>query len=163
LNQRGLRFVVVDRTEQELMGVHAVGATFADRLNRLFDVVHPAGRSPYTSAEMVRAVRASGLPISAPYVSQLRQGTRTNPSRRTRSAIAQFFCVAPEYFTDEDYYATVDVTLSAAEVMHRDRHIRDLTLRLARLSAVDRNAISRMVDELLVAKDGRGKSVSVTR
>ncbi len=65
--------------------------TFAERLNRLFDTVYPPGRGPHTSAEVVAALKAEGLTMSAPYLSQLRSGNRTNPSRATMAALANFF------------------------------------------------------------------------
>ena len=43
--------------------------TFAARLNRLFDTVYPPGRGPHTSAEVVAALKAEGLTMSAPYLS----------------------------------------------------------------------------------------------
>ena len=54
--------------------------TFAARLNRLFDTVYPPGRGPHTSAEVIAALKAEGVTMSAPYLSQLRSGNRTNPS-----------------------------------------------------------------------------------
>jgi len=51
--------------------------TFAARLNRLFDTVYPPGRGPHTSAEVIAALKAEGVTMSAPYLSQLRSGNRT--------------------------------------------------------------------------------------
>ena len=56
--------------------------TFAARLNRLFDTVYPPGRGAHTSAEVIAALKAEGVTMSAPYLSQLRSGNRTNPGRR---------------------------------------------------------------------------------
>ena len=60
--------------------------TFAARLNRLFDTVYPPGRGPHTSAEVIAALKAEGVTMSAPYLSQLRSGNRTNPSATTMTA-----------------------------------------------------------------------------
>ena len=54
-----------------------MSTTFAARLNRLFDVVYPPGRGPHTSAEVIAALKAEGVTMSAPYLSQLRSGNRT--------------------------------------------------------------------------------------
>jgi hypothetical protein len=47
-----------------------MSASFAERLNRLFEVVFPPGRGPYTSAEVVKALNENGHRISAPYLSK---------------------------------------------------------------------------------------------
>ena len=38
-----------------------MSATFAARLNRLFDTVYPPGRGPHTSAEVIAALKAEGI------------------------------------------------------------------------------------------------------
>lgn len=78
--------------------------TFAARLNRLFDTVYPPGRGPHTSAEVIAALKSEGVTMSAPYLSQLRSGNRTNPSAATMAALANFFRIKPAYFTDDEYY-----------------------------------------------------------
>lgn len=77
---------------------------FADRLNLLFEVVYPPWREPYTSREMLQQLASRGRVLSAPYLSQLRLGRRTNPSRATIDAIAEFFGVRPEYFLESGGY-----------------------------------------------------------
>lgn len=67
-----------------------MSTTFAARLNRLFETVYPPGRGPHTSAEVIAALKAEGITMSAPYLSQLRSGNRTNPSA-TMTALANFF------------------------------------------------------------------------
>lgn len=59
-----------------------MSTTFAARLNRLFETVYPPGRGAHTSAEVIAALRSEGVTMSAPYLSQLRSGNRTNPSTR---------------------------------------------------------------------------------
>ena len=86
-----------------------MSTTFSARLNRLFDTVYPPGRGPHTSAEVVAALNAEGTAMSAPYLSQLRTGHRTNPSAATMTALANFFRIKPAYFTDDDYYQKVGV------------------------------------------------------
>lgn len=87
---------------------------FAERLNRLFELVHPPWREPYTSREMLQELALRGHVLSAPYLSQLRLGRRINPSHATIHAIAEFFGVRVDYFVvhgggyqrrvDEDLY-----------------------------------------------------------
>ena len=85
-----------------------MSTTFAARLNRLFDTVYPPGRGPHTSAEVIGALKSEGITMSAPYLSQLRSGNRTNPSVATMAALANFFRIRPAYFTDDEYYEKLD-------------------------------------------------------
>jgi transcriptional regulator with XRE-family HTH domain len=78
-------------------------AIMAQRLNRLFSTVYPPGRGPYTAAELLRAVNARGVKLSAPYLSQLRTGERIDPSPKIIEAIAGFFGIHPYYFTSSDH------------------------------------------------------------
>ena len=87
--------------------------TFAARLNRLFDTVYSPGRG-HTSAEVIAALKAEGITMSAPYLSQLRSGNRTNPSSATMAALANFFRIKPAYFTDDEYYEKLDQELTWA-------------------------------------------------
>jgi transcriptional regulator with XRE-family HTH domain len=99
--------------------------SFADKLNRLFDTVHPPGRRPYTSAEVVAGLRANGTPMSAPYLSQLRSGNRdNNPSTATVVALANFFGIDPAYFTDDKYAEQLDEKLDAlAQLRGRGKNV----------------------------------------
>lgn len=76
-------------------------AEFAERLKRLFDTVYPPGRGPYCDRDMVHALARRGLTLSAPYLSQLRRGLRTNPSHQTVAMIAEFFGVHTDYFSED--------------------------------------------------------------
>src|ERR1700756_1554861 len=89
-----------------------MSTTFAARLNRLFDTVYPPGRGPHTSSEVIAALEAGGVRMTAPYLSQLRSGSRTNPSAATMAALANFFRIKPAYFTDDEYYAKLDEELA---------------------------------------------------
>ena len=91
-----------------------MSTTFAARLNRLFDTVYPPGRGPHTSAEVIAALKAEGITMSAPYLSQLRSGNRTNPSAATMAALANFFRIKSAYFTDDEYYEKLDKELVVA-------------------------------------------------
>src|SRR3546814_11740112 len=82
-------------------------ADFAERLNKLFDSVHPPGRKPHTNAEVAAALIEDGHQISKPYISQLRSGQRTNPSDETVAAFARFFKVQPDYFFNDLYAAKI--------------------------------------------------------
>lgn len=100
-----------------------MSTTFTARLNRLFDTVYPPGRGPHTSAEVIAALRSEGITMSAPYLSQLRSGNRTNPSSATMKALANFFRIKPAYFTDDEYYEKLDQELTWLANM-RDEGVR---------------------------------------
>ena len=124
-----------------------MSTTFAARLNRLFDTVYPPGRGPHTSAEVIGALKAEGITMSAPYLSQLRSGNRTNPSTATMAALANFFRIKPAYFTDDEYYEKLDRELSWLATMREDG-VRRIALAAAELSAESRADIAERVNEL---------------
>jgi transcriptional regulator with XRE-family HTH domain len=121
--------------------------TFATRLNRLFDTVYPPGRGPHTSAEVIAALNAEGITMSAPYLSQLRSGNRTNPSAATMAALANFFRIKPAYFTDDDYYETLDKELTWL-ANTRDEGVRRIAARTVGLSAQAQDDVAAKVEEL---------------
>ena len=121
--------------------------TFSARLNRLFDTVYPPGRGPHTSAEVIAALKAEGITMSAPYQSQLRSGNRTNPSAATMAALANFFRIKPAYFTDDEYYEKLDKELTWLANM-RDEGVRRIAARTVGLSVEAQKDIVQKVDEL---------------
>jgi transcriptional regulator with XRE-family HTH domain len=110
-----------------------MGNTFADRLNVLFATVYPPGRGPHTSVEVITALRNEGITMSAPYLSQLRSGNRTNPSHATMDALARFFRIKVEYFTDDAYCEKLTQELTLLAHLREDgvRHIAARTLQLS--------------------------------
>jgi len=135
--------------------VISMSTTFAARLNRLFDTVYPPGRGPHTSAEVIAALKAEGVTMSAPYLSQLRSGNRTNPSAATMTALANFFRIKPAYFTDDEYYEKLDRELSWLATM-RDENVRRIALKAAELSPKAQQDVAERVEELR-----RAESLSV--
>jgi transcriptional regulator with XRE-family HTH domain len=127
--------------------VISMSTTFSARLNRLFDTVYPPGRGPHTSAEVIAALKAEGITMSAPYLSQLRSGNRTNPSSATMAALANFFRIRPAYFTDDDYYEKLDKELSWLLVT-RDEGVRRVAVRVSGLSHEAQEDIVHRADEL---------------
>src|SRR6202048_1735701 len=111
-----------------------MSTTFAARLNRLFDTVYPPGRGAPTSAEVIAAIKAEGITMSAPYLSQLRSGNRTNPSSATMAALANFFRIKSAYFTDDEYFEKLDQELSWLADM-RDEGVRRIAARTVGVGA----------------------------
>src|SRR5579875_27112 len=124
-----------------------MSTTFAARLNRLFDTVYPPGRGPHTSAEVIAALKAEGVTMSAPYLSQLRSGNRTNPSSTTMAALANFFRIKPAYFPDDEYYEKLDKELAWLATM-RDEGVRRIGVRAVGLSPEAQEDVMHRVDEL---------------
>ncbi|MEE6136277.1 transcriptional regulator [Mycobacterium sp. 050128] len=124
-----------------------MSTTFSARLNRLFDTVYPPGRGPHTSAEVIAALKAEGITMSAPYLSQLRSGNRTNPSSATMAALANFFRIKSAYFTDDEYYEKLDKELVWMSAM-RDDGVRRIAQRAAGLSPQAQQDIVERVNEL---------------
>jgi transcriptional regulator with XRE-family HTH domain len=124
-----------------------MSTTFAARLNRLFDTVYPPGRGPHTSAEVIAALKSEGITMSAPYLSQLRSGNRTNPSSATMAALANFFRIKPAYFTDDEYYEKLDKELAWLAAVREDG-VRRIAVRAAGLSAQAQQDIVERVNEL---------------
>ena len=123
-----------------------MSTTFTARLNRVFDTVYPPGRGPHTSAEVIAALRSEGITMSAPYLSQLRSGNRTNPSSATMQALANFFRIKPAYFTDDEYYEKLDQELTWLANM-RDEGVRRIAARTVGLSVEAQDRITQDVDE----------------
>jgi transcriptional regulator with XRE-family HTH domain len=132
--------------------VISMSTTFSARLNRLFDTVYPPGRGPHTSAEVIAALKAEGVTMSAPYLSQLRSGNRTNPSSATMAALANFFRIRPAYFTDDEYYEKLDKELSWLLIM-RDEGVRRIAVLASGLSAQAQQDVVHRVDELRRKED----------
>jgi transcriptional regulator with XRE-family HTH domain len=124
-----------------------MSTTFAARLNRLFEAVYPPGRGPHTSAEVIAALRAEGITMSAPYLSQLRSGNRTNPSTATMAALANFFRIKPAFFTDDEYYERLDAELSWLASV-REEGIRRIATGAIGLSPEAHKDILARIDEL---------------
>ena len=119
----------------------------ADRLDGLILRVHPAGRGPYTLREIAEAINAEAGTslISAAYISQLRTGQRTEPSHSRLAALAKFFGVGIDYFSDE---ATAEETDRQLEVLAalRDDAVRSVALRAAGLSESSLAAVRAVIE-----------------
>lgn len=120
---------------------------FAERLNKLFETVHPPGRKPHTNAEVAGTLSADGHRISKPYLSQLRNGHRTNPSQDTINALARFFKVKPDYFYDDVYAARIDHDLELLSQL-RGHGLRRLSSRAFDLSVESQELLSTMAEKL---------------
>jgi transcriptional regulator with XRE-family HTH domain len=128
-------------------GRRVVTQQFSKRLDHLMATVYPAGRGPYLLGEIAAGLADQGVTISAPYLSHLRKGTRTNPKPEIVMALAEFFNVSPAYFYDAGYATKIDQDLSLLAQL-RDAKVREIAQRSHALSDSSRQVIADMVNHL---------------
>ncbi|MGE0544381.1 MAG: XRE family transcriptional regulator [Dehalococcoidia bacterium] len=122
--------------------------TLAERLNHLFNTIHPRDRGEYSFEEVADAIRARGGPtISATYLWQLRKGLRDNPTKKHLEALADFFGVSPAYFFNEEAAARIDAELELLAAL-RDASVRQIALRASGLSPQSLSTIAEMIERV---------------
>lgn len=121
--------------------------TFAARLNRLFDTIRPPGRGPLRNFEVLRELKARGCEMSAPYLSQLRTGHRSQPNRKAMRQLAGVFGVSVEYFTvaNSAYTRYLDAELHWLHLAH-DPQVRRITTALLTLPPDVREGVLRAAE-----------------
>lgn len=108
--------------------------TLAEKLNHLFATVHPPGRGEFMLDEVADAISQQGeTTITAAYLSQLRRGQRTNPSKNVLEALARFFGVSPAYFFNDELAGKIEAELELVVAMRR-ASVQQIALRAADLS-----------------------------
>ncbi|MCF3101006.1 helix-turn-helix transcriptional regulator [Streptomyces roseoverticillatus] len=124
--------------------------TFAQLLDHLFKTAHPAGRGPYTNAEVAegitKAAGVGGKGISASALAQLRSGQKKNPSRSTIQALANFFGVEPSYFFDQAPAAQPRADIAVAAV-RRDPAIMYIALGARGLSPASLQMLTAVIEQ----------------
>ncbi|PZT76799.1 MULTISPECIES: helix-turn-helix domain-containing protein [unclassified Streptomyces] len=121
--------------------------SFAELLDHLVREVHPAGRGPYTYAELSQGIReATGVSISASAIQQLRRGTNRNPKMQTIRALAAFFGVPPGYFFDEEEAERQRAEIRLVATM-RDQNVLRVALRADGLSTSSLNMVSTVIEQ----------------
>lgn len=136
-------------------GLHPDGL-LASRLDLLFRTVHPAGRGPYTPAEVAAAINASegAETISATYLWQLKTGRRDNPTYKHLIALARFFDVSPTFFFPDSETQRGEVP-AEVKLALQDDSIRQIALRAAGLSERSLTVIADMVSNARTLEDSR--------
>ena len=121
-------------------------ATFGDRLNFLFETVHPADRRPYSNEEVASAISDDGgTRISATYIWYLRKGYRDNPTIKHVEALASFFGVPAAYFFNEDAKFQVTRELKLVQAL-KSVGAQKLALRAGGLSDKSIESLLEMTD-----------------
>ena len=129
------------------------GNVIADRLNRLWDARQPEGR-PWTLREVADAVNAeAGYNLVSPqYLSVLRRGERTEPSFSILAALARFFGVTVDYFSDDEVTARhSEAELRLLQALS-DAGVRHLALCAADLNPDDLATITGIIQRFRVAQ-----------
>ncbi len=126
-----------------------MSADFAERLNRLFEVAPGPDGQPWTNEAVLRAITAKGEgTISRGYLSELRTGKKTNPTKAHMEALADCFGVSAAYFVaDQDYADQVAAELQLHAAM-RNADVRSVALRAARLSPSKLTQVANILDQI---------------
>ncbi len=119
--------------------------SIAEKLDRLFQQVRPAGQGEYSHSAVAEAIREQqGISISHTYIWQLRTGRRDNPTIQHLTALATFFGVPVAYFLDDEETRKIDSELELLTAL-RDTGVTEIALRAADLSPSSRETISNMI------------------
>jgi transcriptional regulator with XRE-family HTH domain len=127
-------------------------SVIADRLNRLWAQSRP--ENPPSLQEVADAINNdAGHRVVAPqYLSMLRRGERTEPGFRILAALARYFGVTVDYFTEDE--ETARRTEQELRLLHalRNEGVRSIALCAADLSADDLEQILGIVRRFRVAE-----------
>lgn len=128
-------------------GGRPASTSLAERLDHLFRTVRREDGREFSHREVADAITASEEPISHSYIGQLRTGDKDNPTIKHLRALARFFGVPVEYFTNDDVTAAVDRELATLTAL-RELQVRTVALRQTILPEAERSLaeLSRIVD-----------------
>lgn len=136
--------------------------TVAEKLSRLFEVLHPPGGRELSTRELARRVKAQGGSVSATYIAELRNGKKTNPSLEQIKWISAAFGISAGYFTDDDVAERVDAELDRLAAHQRNLPLAEMAEqmvsireRTADLDESDQAAFDQMVDDYWRRRKGQ--------
>ncbi|GAB1693717.1 helix-turn-helix domain-containing protein [Krasilnikovia sp. M28-CT-15] len=121
--------------------------SLARRLDNLFTSARPQGKQ-WTNVEVANELKRASpdLKVGAVYLSQLRNGKRSNPSPELLAALARFFGVSVAYFFDDEVADSVQDELAALQAM-RNAGVRAVAMRAAGMRADNLQAITAIMDQ----------------
>ncbi len=136
--------------------------TVAEKLTRLFEVLHPPGGKELSTRELARRVKALGGSVSSTYVSDLRNGKKTNPSLDQIKWISEAFGISAGYFTDDEVAERIDAELNRLEAHQQNAQLAELAEhtvsvaeRTADLDESDKAALAKMVEDYWLRRKTR--------
>jgi transcriptional regulator with XRE-family HTH domain len=124
-------------TEQE--------GNLADKLEKLFDEVRKPDGSKYTQTEVVEGT--NGV-LTRVYLWKLRTGRATNPGFHIIKALADFFGVDTNYFSEEEIFADKEKTRPVG------RYVDEIQARAHKMDEKARKAVLDMMDFILSTQIG---------
>jgi transcriptional regulator with XRE-family HTH domain len=124
-------------------------------VNWLISTAHPAGRSPYSNAEVAALIRkTTGEPVSHTTIWKLRNGQATNPQKRLIEAMARTFGVRPAFFFGSHDEKQADLVQDEAEMLAMIRDARITAAQLRPLLALSPEVRCLIIDFItIVARD----------
>ena len=133
--------------------------TLADKVNWLIDRAHPAGRGPYSNAEVSALIETvTGEEFSHTTIWKLRNGQASNPQMRLLQALARTFGVPPAFFFDDYDEQQAGQLREQVELLAlmRDSGVTSAQLRaLAALSPGARQAVADLIEHTARAEGQR--------
>jgi transcriptional regulator with XRE-family HTH domain len=153
--------------DERLGGASATGdpdLTLADKINNLFATkLRPDGR-PYSNDEVAAKMgELAGVDkISGSYLSSLRRGVQTNPTKNVLEALAAFFSRSPAYFFDDAESRAIAEDLRLLDLL-ADAGVMRIATRVAGLSPRFREMLEGIVEHVVAIeksdpeRDGRQK------
>lgn len=130
----------------------------ASRLDALFvRIPRPGTEAPWSNDAVAEELTARGINVTAPYLSQLRGGKRTNPSARLLAGIADFFGVPITYFFDDDEHARITSQLDNLAAA-RDARLSGVLARTHTLSDESLSELAGIIEAVLRLQNQQGES-----
>ena len=124
--------------------------TLADKINWLIDNAHPAGRGPYSNAEVSALIeKVTGEQFSHTTIWKLRNGQATNPQMRLIEALSRTFGVPPAFFFSDYNDEQAGLLREQVELLAlvRDTGVTSAQLRaLLELSPGARQAVADLIE-----------------
>jgi len=133
--------------------------TLADKVNWLIDRAHPAGRGPYSNAEVIALIeKVTGEQFSHTTIWKLRNGQAANPQMRLIEALARTFGVPPAFFFSDYDDEQAGLLREQVELLAlvRDTGVTSAQLRaLLELSPGARQAVADLIEHTARAETRR--------
>jgi transcriptional regulator with XRE-family HTH domain len=133
--------------------------TLAGKVNWLIERAHPAGRGPYSNAEVIALIeKVTGEQFSHTTIWKLRNGQSANPQMRLIEALAKTFGVPPAFFFSDYDDEQAGLLREQVELLAlvRDAGVTSAQLRaLLQLSPGARQAVADLIEHTARA-EGRG-------